>query len=153
MSWGNCVSKIFQHCIQGKQIFVGYHSNHCQGKFSSIHIKAFFILMIFLQTKTFSEAWNMRYFFRRFSIVCISMETGPKIWTCTSIFCGSVNFSFISIYWQIFKVVLFYLPKIYCFKEKGVMKSSYVIHLNWVLGEVCVCSSSSRDERSLNIWN
>ena len=60
-----CVSKIFWHYIQGKQIFIGYHGNHCQGKFSSIHIKVFFLLMLFLQTKTFSQAWNMRYFFQK----------------------------------------------------------------------------------------
>ena len=88
------VSKIFWHCIQGKQIFIGYHSNHCQGKFSSIHIKVFFILMLFLQTKTFSEAWNMRYFSCRFSTVYISIATGPKIWTYTNIFLWFCKFQF-----------------------------------------------------------
>ena len=39
--------------------------NCCQGTFSSIYIKVFFILMLFLRTKTFSEAWKMRYFFQK----------------------------------------------------------------------------------------
>ena len=121
MCWGNCVSKIFWHCMQGKQTFFVDMATNVKEIFSQLKSKYFFTLIFF--TKRFGT-WDI------FSIVCISMATKPKIWTCTNIFCDSVNFSFISIYWQIFKVVLFYLPKIYCFKEKGViMKSSYVI---WV---------------------
>ena len=73
------------------------------------------------------RTWDM--FSRRFSIVCIAMATGSSIWAYATFFYGSVNFGFMSIYRQIFKVALFYLPKIYCFKERGsIMKSSYVIH-------------------------
>ena len=72
--------------------------------------------------------WDI--FSRRFSIVCISMATGRKIWTYTKIFLLFCKFQFYIYIVTNFKVVLFYLPKIYCFKEKGViMKSTNVIHL------------------------
>ena len=74
------------------------------------------------------------FFLKDFLLLAFPWQQGPKFGHIPTFFCGSVNFSFISIYWQIFKVVLFYLPKIYCFKEKGViMKSSYVIYLNDIL--------------------
>ena len=70
------------------------------------------------------------FFLEDFLLFAFPWQQGPKFGLIPTFFCGSVNFSFISIYLQIFKGVLFYLPKIYCFKEKGViMKSSYVIHL------------------------
>ena len=61
------------------------------------------------------------FFLEDFLLFAFPWQQGPKFGHIPTFFCGSVNFSFISIYWQIFKVVLFYLPKIYCFKEKGVM--------------------------------
>ena len=126
MSRGNCVSKIFWHCIQGKQIFIGYHSNRSQRKFSSIHIKVFFMLMLFLQTKTFEHEIC---FLEDFLLFALPWQRGPAFEHIPTFFYGSVNFRFISIYRQIFKVALFYLPKIYCFRERGaIMKSSYVIH-------------------------
>ena len=115
--------------------------------------KHFLSWWYFCKQKLYQRLGTWDIFLEDFLLLAFPWKQGPKFGHIPTFFCGSVNFIFISIYWQIFKVVLFYLPKIYCFKEKGVMKSSYVIHLNWVLGEVCVCSSSSRDERSLNIWD
>ena len=54
--------------------------------FPQFKITLFFILMLFLQTKTFSEVGTGDIFSRRFSVVCISMATEPKIWTYTNIF-------------------------------------------------------------------
>ena len=73
--------------------------------------------------------WDIVLFLEHFLLFAFSWQQGPKFEHIPTFFCGSVNFSFISIYWQILKLVLFYLPKIYWFKEKGVIKKcSYVIH-------------------------
>ena len=71
--------------------------------------------------------WDI--FSRTFSIVCIFMATTPKIWTYTNIFLWFCKFQFYIYILTNIQTCVVYLPKIYCFKEKGVIKkSSYVIH-------------------------
>ena len=125
----NLVRKCQIMCSRMRVEEIVFLRNCCQGTFSSIYIKVFFILMLFLRTKTFSEAWKMRYFFQKIFYCLHFHDKRAQNLDIYQYFFWFCKFQFYIYILKIFKVVLFYLPKIYYFKEKGViMKSSYVIH-------------------------
>ena len=108
MCWGNCVSKIFWHCMQGKQTFLVAMATVVKKIFSQLKSKCF-LPWYFLPRGLKHEI----FFLEDFLLFAFPWQQGLKFGHIPTIFCGSVNFSFISIYWQIFKVVLFCLSKIF----------------------------------------
>ena len=81
-------------------------------------ISRYFLSCYFCRQKLSHRLGRWDIFSRRFSIVCISMARGPTIWTYTNIFLWFCKFQFYIYVLTNFKLVLFYLRKIYCFKEK-----------------------------------
>ena len=81
-------------------------------------ISRYFLSCYFCRQNFLTGLEGEIFFLEDFLLFVFPWQEGPQFGHIPTFFCGFVNFSFISTYWQIFKLVLFYLRKIYCFKEK-----------------------------------
>ena len=89
--------------------------------------QSIFYADVIFANKNFLRGFEHEIFFLEdFLLFALPWQRGTAFEHIPIFFYGSVNFGFISICRQIFRVGLFYLPRIYCFRERGAIMESHM---------------------------